>query len=964
MTREHLGTVTFVFLLLATCGVTFWVIERIAQPKSQLQEKLEEADLVRYYLVDAENGPTFELRGNDRVIKLITHAELPKYDKKARILYGFRLRIRDASGHSFWESDIYTRTRQSKDGEENGVYRFENTFGVTSGIEYGDDRMLEIRLPREVPSGSLLEIRLLGASDDDALVQRALVRAYRQIRRGTVSRQLKLLRMGRADRRNLSSRVGIPWDLIPGDQQWSMLAHRWERMAAMGEPGIDFSTRLVFYSGYRSRPEEEDEKEGIHIHALHYAAINVLTHEPVELTLHAMPYSGEPARCRPPKTDPRGDTAGQDHTVSGTGAQPEIEMEIDMVSDDGVQGHRVTVSAGPNGFTSPLPIPAGLHSLRFRTDSPMGAVFCLTSKADDSVQFGDLEPIPFGDDLEQLIADARSLPVYLSDSSKQQPAVSTYIDGPPDVESRTFLIEARSIMSGHEWLGEKPVLEYRFLDQRGNLVGRGSTSLAPMLAPFEKAQMSARSRARQPETDEQERPEGEGPESAPTEDDGFPTVSDQDPALAGGGGLFDDATPGALAEPSLQPISEPMRFPLIAPESARHLEVTTSHPSLLRILGYLDERSRYDAPYCDYLPAKHLLWRYAPRQRRRWFPTRPENRALLADTGRIWRLRAQVRLEARATGQRDTNGTRVAVPLEPERPPERQLILEPVADEQIPQLLERWPVGTYTKLSPGTKLRVSERSNKRPKLRYLIRGSNEQLLGMSIEIQARHENDAPITLTRRLSTPRGIWSLPYLPRGESTVECKPSPDNTRVTQDMIEALKSSLDCYVDLPPAGDSTNRIVRARTVYPLDHRTLRLIVQKKPGRDVILNAVIYDERITGREDPYIYARVDHGQPRRSVGVLVDSVTQAERWWPLPPASSTLQPIFVDLAGRTPGLPRTVSMRLGDDLTPGKHVVEIKAPALSGWARFYTYDVDPKEQESAWQWQFEAPDVERGSDD
>ena len=39
------------------------------------------------------------------------------------------------------------------------------------------------------------------------------------------------------------------------------------------------------------------------------------------------------------------------------------------------------------------------------------------------------------------------LPAYLAGTSKEQPAISTYIDGPPDIQSRTFMIEARTFMS-------------------------------------------------------------------------------------------------------------------------------------------------------------------------------------------------------------------------------------------------------------------------------------------------------------------------------------------------------------------------------------------------------------------------------------------------------------------------------------------------------------------------------------
>jgi hypothetical protein len=87
-----------------------------------------------------------------------------------------------------------------------------------------------------------------------------------------------------------------------------------------------------------------------------------------------------------------------------------------------------------------------------------------------------------------------------------------------------------------------------------------------------------------------------------------------------------------------------------------------------------------------------------------------------------------------------------------------------------------------------------------------------------------------------------------------------------------------------------------------------------------------------------------------------VSGFTEADRWWSLPASRANRPASFIDIAGRSPGYPRIVSLRLGDDVSPGVHRISISAHRLTAWVRFFTYDIVPDKQESAWQWKFEAP--------
>lgn len=916
MRREFFSVVMLLLLLATTAAISYWVIKRMGKPKSQLREKRENADLVKYYVVDKDQGPTFELRRNDKIIKLITHVELSNYEPKARIQYGFHLHIRSPDGHREWNEVIYTRTRQSKEGEIPTGYLYENTFGINPGEQYGDDRLLEIRLPSDLPEGGHLELRLLGGSGDVVQIRRALIRAYRQIERSSVSQQLRLLALSERGKQSLSERVGTPWDLIPRQTRLAMLSRRWDRMAALGEEGIDYRTQVVFYTGFRVRNEAEDEKQGVHIHAKHHAAINVLVEDQTTLTLKAMQYTPN-KRCEPKSDAPV--EVGDLGTVN-------VDIDIHMVSDTQTLYDHVTIPPGASGVTHSLIVPAGLHSIQFRTKSQNGAAFCLIADTNEQLQFGYLDPIPVGVDLEQLIVDVRRMPAYLSGIGEDKPPIATYIDGPPDkLEARTFMIDMRVLMDEKVWSGRRPTMTYRFLDERGLSVGRGVATLIPTHAPFEKVRLNGRlvlnTDSESPSWQYQQRDEATGKREK--EDDAI----------------------------YLYGVSEPIRFRVIAPPSARRLEVETDLPSAIRVLGYLSDKSRYEMPYREHVPVS-MSWRYAPRELRPWYPTRPENRDILADTGRIIRVRTQVRLE-KPIPEEDRSGDRQAVLIEPVRPEQRQIILEPVPRERKPEFQQVWPTGMYTLLDRQRQIQVSQNPTKRPRIRYFLEGDDAaSLLGLSVQVTA---NNQP-TLTRRLVTPRSIWTLPYLPAGTPFIECKllGTPEKP-VTIDQQRQLK----CYIDRPPRQVVGTTIVRARTVFPLNHRPLRLHIDKKPRRDVVLNAVIYAGLTGGIGGKVIHATVDGGRPKRALGAFIKALTKADRWFPLPKPSVLLTPKFVDLAGRTPGYPRHIAMRLGDDLIAGTHIVTLNAPIMDGWVRFFTYDIDPNEAESAWQWKFEAPEAE-----
>lgn len=407
-------SVTGVLTLMAALGLvayaTYFAVVEADHARTPIEEKFESAERIVLYQVTRDSTPSLVLSRDERAIVLMTHAVWPASGMESgELTYGLRVRIRQPSGASVLDREIWTRTRRSRDRVEGDVFLDENTF-TAEGARVGDDRLLELTLPPGIEDHALLDFRVLGETNE------VLVRAYRRVELANVTADLRRFALSLEERNRLARMQGIaPWDALPVEEQSAHLQFGWERLSALGEAGIDFRTRAVFFSGFRAplhRPRE-DAAETIGPHrALAYTIVGRAT---VQLEL-----TGEAVRVR---------------TLTDDGLERETVSEP---SHDGEASRSVEISLGE-----------GIHTLSVSSDGAARVRATMDGQL--------LEP-----------SRRRASAYWLG---PREEGVDMAIAGPDDVWTRTLRVDVRAIFLASDAPPEVDVpMQFEFLDAAGSVV--------------------------------------------------------------------------------------------------------------------------------------------------------------------------------------------------------------------------------------------------------------------------------------------------------------------------------------------------------------------------------------------------------------------------------------------------------------------------------------------------------------
>jgi hypothetical protein len=378
--------------------------------------------------------------------------------------------------------------------------------------------------------------------------------------------------------------------------------------------------------------------------------------------------------------------------------------------------------------------------------------------------------------------------------------------------------------------------------------------------------------------------------------------------------------PVQLAEVSDRPlpVSQTASGRLFLPAGTSRVRISASHPAALQLSAFLpaSEEALYAPPYGEVALAG-VRWRAAPLDARHWHALRPLNHAALSGLGAQVTLSSQVRLEPEGVwGGGAPSGEPVKVV--PAGTPASRELLEPVA--QGPGDATRTEASLLT---PGEPLRVSfpERSPSRPELRLALPGGEG--LGGEVELVV----DGQPVQKWVMRTTRARELLPPVAPGAHEV--------------LVRSSIPGLTAALNRPPADE---RGLRPRTVYRLEGGGLRVPVRKPGLGAVTLNIVVYAPSAAATPAPRLAVRIDGGTPERRAGIFLPRLTRAERLAALPAS---------ERAGATSAArpserwhARAIPVRLGEDLAPGLHWVEVQ-PLGEGeplWARFFVYGEEPVE--------------------
>ncbi|MBA3817911.1 MAG: hypothetical protein H0X17_03395 [Deltaproteobacteria bacterium] len=262
----HLSILALIGALAATSWQALRVLERVP---TNAAIKHQTADRVLVYRVTKDHGPRFLLDGGRPRLKLSSMglvATTAGYDPTILQVYRLGLTVSHLD-RELWRADVAVTSRQSKADWDGSQWAHEGAWSL-DGVQLNDERVTIIELP-EVPADAILELRLIGDGE-------VVLRAFQAESRDAAARERAAVRWDeQAKAESLRSSTYVPWSLLEPMERQQRLTRRWQRLSALGAAGVDFQTRAVFVSDFRTSSSISDA-EGIEISRDRAAVLNVM----------------------------------------------------------------------------------------------------------------------------------------------------------------------------------------------------------------------------------------------------------------------------------------------------------------------------------------------------------------------------------------------------------------------------------------------------------------------------------------------------------------------------------------------------------------------------------------------------------------------------------------------------------------------------------------------------------------
>ena len=884
--KRLVPTLVLAGALAALLGLSAVTLHALHTPLDPARARRRAAERVIGYLVSPGRGPRFRLTGAEHVIKLVSYAVWPAlpYDPERELAYGLTVTLSD-NGRTLWQRQIAERTRQSKEVAASGQVERQSVFAAEPGIELGDQRITTIALP-PAPAGTILSVSPSGQA------RHAVVRLFSRLERPPAQRVLVARRLTPVQASAVAGSITFtPWSLMDTSERMDLLRYRYEHLSAVGERGIDYDTLALFVSSFRLPPPRRGAAAGFAVSPGRRVAINV--RGPGRVHVEAAPAPG--------------------HDMGGV-------LAIESVADGAAPAMaRVSLAVSPadaHGALRPtgrdVALPAGIRSLVLTSTAPLAVTITGPARAALTSRPA---LTPTGGALLQ--PDWVIIPVAVTRPGGS-PAVIDLTAGAaaPGLEGRALRIDSRAVVDGDD-VAAACTVELTFRDRAGRALSRHRYSVAGPVSRFEELYSG----------DGVAAPADLGVDraadrvAAPTDD------LDADRAADCPGGP-PDADQGRW-------VSEPLGIRLLAPRGTAHLEVRSDRPCAHRFYRYHPGRTRIEEPYAG-APLTTTRFRYPRLVARVWFPLRARNLDVLAAAGQTALMSAQVRLEPRGTGEGAGGATGPVSSLVPEGAVERQLVREPVADAEVPQVIATWPVGSVASLAPGThRIRFPADLPAHPRLYYHAAGA---ALG------------APVTL----SLDRAPWAARTLPSGAGYLTL---PRALPGVHEIALAAPAGAHLWLDRPPAGGA-GQVARLRSVYALGEHPVTVRVHKRADERVIVDLVVYaPDPAPGGATLHITVGGGHPQRRRGAFAHISTGDYTVR---LPPANRSAAAVLVNMDEQPAGYPRVIPVALLEDLVAGTHDIDVRSVGGAHlWVRFFIHRAGRPRNAGVVQWRFDTVGTE-----
>jgi hypothetical protein len=685
-----------------------------------------------------------------------------------------------------------------------------------------------------------------------------LLRVYAKFDRQTSALALRQATRLRQATARAERATFLWWDKLDEEARERLLDETWERLDPRGDPGRDFATEAVYRTDFRLPYSEVTDAARERLGAGRALALNVMGPARLDLWLW--------------------------HDAAGTSSPPG-PVALSTLSLDGVERRWEVPLPSGEPLRHPVEVAAGVHTLGIHNLGALDLRF--TVEGPRWAQLGAREPPSVPGPAVTWLPDLRRAEGWASGPGCE----ALELELPPDADelTRLFRLDARLLAPSAAEGQAQPTLTAVLLNERGERVGEASFGAAPAEDPYEAALAPPRPRGGVPCAELVADAAGSAPDTVEL-----------------------DARP--------LPLSGPLSARIIAPPSARRLQLRSTRPVAIALYAFLPSPGGAvpEAPYSAYR-SDATRWRNAPHQLGQWHLVRPGNHRALAEAGAALTLVSQVRLE-RAGPAEPREPTGESVSISPAGAPMSREVLEPdVAQGDDPRLSD--PLRSlFTRLVPHQPVRVrfEGRTPARPELRLDL----EDPSGLGADVRVKV--DGAVVRRFRLRTSRTRELLPPVKPG--------------VRELVVESDAPGLTAMLNRAPAPEQRAQALRLRNVYRVAD-ALRVPVRKQAVGATTLNIVVYTREPDASADPRLRVTIDQGAPRRLTGVLVPRLTRADRFlgWPMSerPAAT--------MTGAHKGrwYARTVSVTLGDDLAPGLHWVHVRPHGPPGevWARFFIFD-------------------------
>ena len=401
-----------------------------------MRAKLAAAEELVCYELSTDRSLRVRVQPTDTEYRVISHLLVPTVNASApapEYLYGIAARLLDEQGIVVQEATYWASSKATKVVDASGGSAWEAAFFYPPrGSMPTDGRTTTVLIPA-TPTVATLELTLVSSGPDTGIV-----RLYNRVRRDGSAQRGAWRQLRKAEREELARHNVYTPSMLTYAEKMALTEYTWERTAAEGNPGRDFTIVRAYVALPESQPlgvRAAEGWDGVTTAPDRHTVINVRGPGAVRL------------RGNPTVEDP-------------------VEIEwVRAGSDARIERGGLVIASG--AASSDITIPAGEHTVTFAAAASMALQFYAMRDGRSTR----VEP------------EARVVAMYLGQSRASDAAIEADISANA-LSGGVVRIRSRALAPSSEGAeGLTYSVRYTMLDARGVVVSSGMYNVDSALAP-------------------------------------------------------------------------------------------------------------------------------------------------------------------------------------------------------------------------------------------------------------------------------------------------------------------------------------------------------------------------------------------------------------------------------------------------------------------------------------------------